>query len=129
MDWVADSLTRVRNAVQADHTRVTLRHTRLVEQIMDMLQKEGYIRKFQVIAEGAKKEICVYLRFGAQHGNAIHFCRQVSKSSRRVYRGYKELPVVKNGLGTCIVSTSRGVMTAEEARKIRVGGEVLCTVF
>ena len=129
MDLIADALTKVRNAIQARHTRVNVRYSKVIGKIAEIMQKEGYIRKFQVLADGDKKEIRLFLRTNPQYGYAIRDCQRVSRGSRRVYRGYKDLPDVKSGLGTCIVSTSKGVMTVEEARKDHIGGEVLCTLF
>ena len=129
MDLISDTLTRIRNAAQAGHTRVQLRHSKLIERMVEILRDEGYVRKFQVLSDGPIKEIRAYLRKDAKNGYAMTESKRISKSSRRVYCGHKDLPVVKNGLGVCIVSTSKGVMTAENARSNRLGGEILCTVF
>ena len=129
MDLIADALTRVRNATRSRQTKVVLRHSKLVERIMEILQAEGYIRKFQVLQEGPVRVIRAYLRFDPQQGYAIRELRRISKPSQRIYCGWQSIPQVKNGLGLNILSTSRGVMTGEAAKQAHVGGEVLCSIF
>lgn len=129
MDSIADALTCIRNATRSRQTKVALKHSKLIERIMEILQAEGYIRKFQVIQEGSVRMIRAYLRFDPRYGYAIRELRRISKSSQRVYCGWRDIPQVRNGLGVNILSTSRGVMTGASAKQAKLGGEVLCTVF
>lgn len=129
MDMISDSLTRIRNATCARQTKVDLRHTKLVERMMEILQTEGYIRKFQVAQEGVARVIRVFLRHDNTSGYAIREIHRISKPCKRVYYSCRDIPQVKSGLGIHILTTSKGVMTDENARKAGVGGELLCSVF
>ncbi len=131
MDLIADSLTRIRNTICSHQVRVHLTHSRVVERIVEIMQEEGFVRKYHVLTanDGPQKEIRVFLRKDPALGYAIQECKRVSKGKRRVYVGHKALPKIKNGLGVAIISTSKGIMTAEKAQKAQIGGEVLCSIF
>jgi small subunit ribosomal protein S8 len=126
-DGIADMLTRIRNAVEARHASVDVPVSNLKRQIAKILYDEGYIRGFQLADYGTSLRI--RLKYDEYRQPVIHGLKRVSKPGRRVYVGKADLPRVLGGLGVAIVSTSRGVMTAREARKRGVGGEVLGYVW
>ena len=131
-DPIADMLTRIRNATLARHTRVDVPASTLKLEIARILEKEGYIQGFKVVEpkEGAvQKSIRISLKYGPRGERVITGIERVSRPGRRVYFGNTEVPSVFGGLGTSILTTSRGVMTGREARREGVGGEVLCNVW
>jgi small subunit ribosomal protein S8 len=135
-DPIADMLTRIRNAVSAKHTRVDLPASKLKAEIARILQDEGYIQGFRMVDEAAEKEgrqprqvIRLFLKYGPHGEKVISGIERISRPGRRVYLGREDVPHVLGGLGTSILTTSRGVMTGRAARKAGVGGEVLCNVW
>jgi len=135
-DPISDMLTRIRNAVAAKHTRVDLPASKLKAEIARILQDEGYIQGFRVLEESAERPgaqarqvIRLFLKYGPRGERVITGIERISRPGRRVYFGVEEVPVVLGGLGTSILTTSRGVMTGRAAKKAGVGGEVLCNVW
>ena len=128
-DPLGDMLTRIRNGQRANKGAVRTPASRLRRNVLDVLRREGYIRGYETVDEGdGKSQISIELKY--HNGEpAIRELTRVSTPGRRVYAGVKELPSVYNGLGIAIVSTPRGVVSDAEARELRVGGEILCTVF
>jgi small subunit ribosomal protein S8 len=128
-------LTRIRNAVIAKHTRVDLPTSRIKVAIAKILQDEGYIQGFKVLEEDAakaaspSKTLRLFLKYGPHGERLITGVERISRPGRRVYFGRKDVPEVLAGLGTSILTTSRGVMTGREAVKAGVGGEVLCNIW
>ncbi|UCG43178.1 MAG: 30S ribosomal protein S8 [candidate division WOR-3 bacterium] len=129
MDPIADFLTRIRNGLAARKKEVRAPFSRVKFEIARVLMEEGFIGNFQVEGEGVKKTIIVSLKYNEDGSSVVLGLERVSKQSRRVYVGADELPRVFGGLGTAVVSTSRGIMTDRDARKERVGGEVVCRVW
>jgi len=128
-DPVGDMLTRIRNGQQARLTSVVSPASKLRTRILEVLQREGYIRGYSQYEVGrGKAELAIELKY-VDGEPVIRQLRRVSKPGRRVYSSVKDLPKVYNGLGISILSTPRGVMSDAEARVQNVGGEVLCTVF
>ncbi len=127
-DPIADMLTRLRNANAAKMPQVDVPHSKLKAQIARILQAEGYIKSYRVVEEGPQGLLRIKLKYGPTGERVIDRLERVSRPGRRVYVPRRGLPRVLSGLGVAIVSTSRGVMTDQEARKLGVGGEVLCTV-
>lgn len=128
-DPIGDMLTRIRNAQERGKSKVAVPHSKLRENVLNVLQGEGFIRGFAVVQQGNNKaEIEVELKYfdGAP---VIRELRRVSKPGRRVYASVTTMPTVFNGLGISILSTPKGVMSDADARAQNVGGEVLCTVF
>lgn len=128
-DPIGDMLARIRNAQERGKSKVAIPHSKLRENVLSVLQGEGFIRGFAVVQQGNNKaEIEVELKYfdGAP---VIRELRRVSKPGRRVYASVSTLPTVFNGLGISILSTPKGVMSDADARAQNVGGEVLCTVF
>ncbi len=128
-DPLGDMLTRIRNAQRAQKAVVRTPASKLRERVLDVLKREGYIRNYQTIdVRPGVKELAIELKY--HNGEpVIREIRRVSRPGRRIYAGVRELPKVYNGLGIAILSTPRGVLSDAEARELRVGGEVLCTVF
>ena len=132
-DPIADMLARIRNATLARHTRVEMPSSRLKVEIAKILQSEGYIQGYTVLepqaGERAQALLRVFLKYGPRGERVITGIERVSRPGRRVYFGREDVPDVLAGLGTSILTTSRGVMTGREAVKVGVGGEVLCNVW
>ncbi|GAB1372100.1 30S ribosomal protein S8 [Candidatus Kapaibacterium sp.] len=127
-DQISDFLTRVRNAGKAGHKTVDSPYSKIQYHIGEILKDQGFITDVEKIDEGPQGIIRVTLRY-YKRKPAIKKIVRVSKPGRRVYSTVEGLPRVYNGLGIAIISTSKGVMTAKQARKYNVGGEVLCTVW
>jgi small subunit ribosomal protein S8 len=130
-DPIADMLTRIRNAVSARHQRVDIPASRFKTEIARILEREGYIQGFKLVEpEGAlQPSIRMFLKYGPRGETVITGIERVSRPGRRVYFGRGDVPAVLGGLGTSILTTSRGVMTGREAVRAGVGGEVLCNVW
>src|SRR5579864_9411660 len=129
-DPIADMLTRIRNGSMARHDRVELPHSYLKEHVAGVMKLEGYLDDVRV-SEGdtAQKTLTLVLRYGRDRQSAIDGLRRVSTPGRRVYVRHDRIPRVRSGMGVSILSTSRGVMTDKEARRQRVGGELLCEIW
>jgi small subunit ribosomal protein S8 len=127
-DPLGDMLTRIRNGQQARKDSVLSPASKLRARVLDVLQREGYIRGYQEAADGAHKSLRIELKY-FEGQPAIQHVSRVSKPGRRVYSGSQELPRVRGGLGITIVSTPKGVLSDAEARAQNVGGEVLAEVF
>ncbi|MGZ8555885.1 MAG: 30S ribosomal protein S8 [Sulfuricurvum sp.] len=128
-DLIADSLTRIRNAAMRRLDSTTLMHSKTVEAVVAILADKGYIESFNVIENGVKKTINVVLKYDVNGRTVINEVKRISKSGRRVYKGVGELKRFKNGYGTIIVSSSRGILPNDKAFELGVGGEVLCTIW
>ena len=129
MDPIADLLTRIRNGYLARHEVVTCPHSKLKEGIVQILTDEGFLQRYEVVQEGSFKELKVYLRYDSKGRPVLREIKRVSKPGLRVYRQTRSLKPVRSGMGTQILTTSKGLMTDREARKRRLGGEVLCEVW
>ncbi len=127
-DPLGDMLTRIRNGQRAKKDAVLSPASKLRAGVLEVLQREGYIRGFSEDATGVHPQLRIELKY-FEGEPAIKHVARVSKPGRRVYSGSKELPVIRNGLGISIVSTPRGVLSDAEARASNVGGEVLAEVF
>ncbi len=128
-DPIADMLARVRNASQAMHDEVAIPMSKIKENIARILTNEGYVEGFEIADAEGHPVIKIRLRYSTERERAISGIRRISKPGRRVYRGATELPRVLGGMGVAIISTSKGVMTDKEARREKVGGEVLAYVW
>lgn len=130
-DPISDYLTRVRNAMMANHRTVEIPASNVKKRITEILYDHGYILKYKFEdSENGQGLIRIALKYNqATREPLIRFMRRVSRPGIRIYKGAEELPRVMNGLGIAIVSTSRGVMTDKDARNQHIGGEVLCEIF
>ena len=129
-DPIADMLTRIRNANTAKHDEVDIPASKMKIAIADILVKEGYVQKYDLVDNGTFKTIHMTLKYGAdKNEKIISGIKKISKPGLRIYAGKDELPKVLGGLGTAIISTNQGVITDKEARKLGVGGEVLAFIW
>ena len=129
-DPIADMLTRIRNANTAKHDTVDVPSSKMKLAIAKILLDEGYIKSYELVENGKFNDIRITLKYGAsKNEKIISGLQRISKPGLRVYANKEELPKVLGGLGVAIISTNKGVITDKEARKLRVGGEVLCFVW
>ena len=128
-DPVSDMLARLRNAIRARHDRLEVPSSRLKKSVAEILKRTGYLADVRESEDSGRKSLTLVLKYGRQRESAIDGLRRVSRPGRRVYVGHDRIPLVYSGLGMAILSTSRGLMTDIEARKNKVGGELLCEVW
>lgn len=128
-DPISDLLSRLRNANMVFKERVEMPSSKMKEGIAAILKREGFIRNFRVLEHRKRATLRIYLKYGPNKERVITNLKRVSKPSLRVYSGAGSLPRVLGGLGIAIVSTPRGLLTAQEARAQNVGGEILCEVW
>ena len=128
-DSIADMLTRIRNAQTAKHESVSVETSKMKKTIAQILLDEGYIASFEEVENGKFTNLVINLKYVNKNQRVITGLKRISKPGRRIYAGAQDLPKVLNGLGIVIVSTSKGVMTDREARKLKIGGEVLAYVW
>jgi small subunit ribosomal protein S8 len=128
-DPIADFLTRIRNALMAKHETTEIPASKLKWRLAEILKTEGYIMDAQLVGEGHHRMIRITLKYGPGEVSVLQSLQRISKPGRRMYVPAGQLPRVLNGLGVAIVSTSQGVMSDRECRRLNVGGEVLCQVW
>ena len=128
-DPVADMLTRIRNVVMVGRREVDMPYSNLKRAIADALVREGYLVKVDVAGEGPEKALRLEIKYGPDGEKVIRMIKRESKPGRRLYNRSRDLPRVLDGLGTAIISTSKGVLSDRECRRANVGGEVLCIVW
>jgi small subunit ribosomal protein S8 len=131
-DPIADMLTRVRNAIERQHKSVSMPHSRIKESLAQVLKDEGYIVDYEVIPEQPQSVLRLRLKYVGDRRtrrSVITGIERISKPGRRVYVGKTDIPWVLNGMGIAVLTTSHGVMTGSKARRLGVGGEVLCRVW
>jgi small subunit ribosomal protein S8 len=128
-DPLADMLTRIRNANKAKFEKVDIPSSRLKASVAKLLKKERYIKDFKVLNENNKKTLQLLLRYDEHNNPIITGLKRVSRPGLRVYARKDTIPSVMNSLGLAIVSTSKGVVTDQEARNLKVGGEILCFIW
>ena len=129
-DPIADMLTRIRNANTAKHDTVDVPASKMKIAIADILVDEGYIAKYDLVEDGSFKTLHITLKYGVdKNEKVISGIKRISKPGLRVYANTEDIPRVLGGLGIAILSTNKGVVTDKEARKLGVGGEVLCFVW
>ena len=128
-DPIADMLTRIRNGMAARLNKVDIPGSKVKIELARILKEEGYVANYRVANDNKKQVLKVYLKYRPDRRPVITRLTRVSKPGRRVYVNSRSIPRVIGGMGVCVLTTSRGVMTGRQARKQRVGGEVLCTVY
>ncbi|MCS7259021.1 MAG: 30S ribosomal protein S8 [candidate division WOR-3 bacterium] len=129
MDNIADMLTRIRNALRAKHKEVRIPYSKMKFEITRILLEEGYINNFIIDGKEPHKYIVIQLKYTENGKPAIYGLKRISHQSRRVYCGYREIPRALNGLGITILSTPKGILTDREARREKVGGEIICQIW
>ena len=128
-DPIADMLTRIRNAIRAEHEKVDIPASRLKVRIAELLKEEGFIKNFRLLEDRKQGMLRVYLKYGVANERMISGLVRVSTPGRRVYVTHERIPSILGGMGVALLSTSRGVLTDRDARKQRMGGEVLAYVW
>jgi small subunit ribosomal protein S8 len=128
-DIIADGLTRIRNAAMRKLEVTQLMYSRLMEDVLKVFQEKGYIESYKVIEDGNKKFINVTLKYDENGDSVINEIKRISKPGRRVYKGYEDIKNYKNGFGTLVISTNKGVLPNDKAYKLKVGGEVICSIW
>ena len=128
-DPIADMLTRIRNANMVKLQKVDIPSSNLKVNIATVLKQEGFIKNYKVISDNLQGVLRVYLKYIDEKDCVINEIKRVSKPGGRVYKKAEDIPVVKNGMGVAILSTSKGIITDNAARKAGVGGEILCTIW
>jgi small subunit ribosomal protein S8 len=128
-DIIADGLTRIRNAADRKLEVTQLLYSKLMEDVLKVFQEKGYIESYKVIEDGNKKFINVTLKYDENGDSVINEVKRISKPGRRVYKGYEDIKNFKNGFGTIVVSTNKGVLPNDEAYRQKVGGELICSIW
>jgi len=128
-DPIADLLTRIRNAVMARHSQVTVPHSKLKWAIVGVLKEEGFVERVEVLKDQPRPMIRIWLKYDEEKKPVLTGIRRISKPGCRIYSGRDDIPWVFSGLGVAILSTSRGVVTDAQARRLGIGGEVLCYIW
>ncbi len=128
-DPIADMLTRIRNASLVRHRRVVMPHSKMKEAVAKILASEGFISGYTVTDDQPQPNLVMGLKYTGKGNPVITDLTRVSKPGRRIYVGYREIPWVRSGLGISIVSTPKGMMTGRQARREKVGGEIICNVW
>jgi small subunit ribosomal protein S8 len=128
-DPIADMLTRIRNAVRVERPQVDIPVSKVKRGLAEVLKREGYIWDWEEVNDKPTNQLRVHLKYGPNGERVIRRIRRVSKPGRRVYSAATELRPVLGGLGICVISTSRGVISDREARQRKLGGEVLCEIW
>jgi len=126
-DPISEMLTKLRNAKDAQHRYVDLRSSKMILQILEIMKRHGFVENFLV--NGELKKIRVFLRYTKNRKSVIHGLRRVSSPGLRQYIGYQEIPNIMNGMGLAVLTSSKGVLDGETARNLKVGGELLCTIW
>lgn len=128
-DPVADMLTRIRNAIVASYDTVEVPSSKIKINIVKVMKFEGYIRNYKIVGDSKQDIIVIYLKYNEDKSPVIKGLKKISKPSCRIYSRCKKIPRVLDGLGINIISTSKGVMTDREARRMGTGGEIICSVW
>lgn len=128
-DSIGDFLNRIRNAQKARFDKVDIPASRIKANLARILKEEGYIKNYKFIRDDKQGILRIHLKYGDSRDGALTGARRISRPGRRLYVGHEDIPRIMNGMGVAIISTSRGVMTDRQARKDRVGGEVLCALW
>ena len=128
-DPISDLLTRIRNAVMVSKSNIEIPHSKFKFQLTSLLKDEGYVSDVKITGEGSKKIINIELKYSEDGASVISGMNRLSKPGNRVYSSFDKLPRNNGGLGTVVVSTSRGLLSDSEARKRKLGGELICEVW
>lgn len=128
-DPIADMLTRIRNAIQIERPSVDIPASKTKVRIAEAIRREGYIWDFEIVEQQPQNVLRINLKYGPNGEQVIQRIDRTSKPGRRVFFGVAEIPDIRQGLGVCILSTSKGILSNREARKEHVGGEVICTIW
>lgn len=128
-DPISDLLTQIRNAIQVGHAKIDVPMSRMKMSLIEILKSNGFIKDYKLFRKGAIPILRVYLKYINKNESAIQGLKRISKPSLRVYLSYRKIPKIRDGYGKSILSTSKGIMTDEEARNQKIGGEIICSVW
>ena len=128
-DPIADFLTRIRNSIMVRHEKTDVPASKMKEELAKVLRDEGYIKNYKRIESRTQGILRIYLKYGENNESVITDLQRYSKPGLRRYCGYDKMPLVREGMGIVILSTSKGIMTGQRAKQEKIGGEVLCTVW
>ncbi len=128
-DHISNLLARIRNSQMARFEQLEVPSAHVLENLARILKEEGFIKNYKVLTEKNRNSLKIFLKTVPETGYAIKGMRRISRPGRRVYVGKDDIPTVKSGFGVAILSTSHGVMTGDKARKMAIGGEVLCEIW
>ncbi len=128
-DPIADMLSRIRNAITAGHKTTRIPSSGFKVELARILKEQGYVSDWKITEDSGRKTISVDLAYTSNKESVIKEIKRISKPSRRVYVSKTEIPRVKGGLGICVLSTSKGIMTGSEARRQGIGGELICSIL
>ncbi|MEO0270389.1 MAG: 30S ribosomal protein S8 [candidate division WOR-3 bacterium] len=128
-DSISDMLIRIKNALMRKKDKVRVSYSKLLERVAELMKREGFINDYEIKGEGVKKELIIQLKYDEEGNPLITDVKRVSKPGRRIYVKKDNIPWVNNGMGIAILSTSKGIMTDREARRLKIGGELLCEVW
>jgi small subunit ribosomal protein S8 len=129
IDPIADMLTRIRNALTSRHKIVNINYSKFTEKIVRLFYRIGYIEGIKIKGSGINKLITVFLKYDQNGSSVIRGIKRASKPGLRIYCNKNKIPIVYNGIGTAILSTSRGLLTAYSAKQQRIGGEIICFIW
>lgn len=128
-DPLSDMLTRIRNANTAKHSKVDIPASKMKISVARILKDEGYIKNYKLIKDRKHGLLRIYLKYDESHEGVITSLKRMSKPGRRVYVNHKNIPLVLNGMGIAVLSTSKGILVDREARRANIGGELLCSIW
>ncbi|MEO0254061.1 MAG: 30S ribosomal protein S8 [candidate division WOR-3 bacterium] len=128
-DSISDMLIRIKNALMRKKDKVSVSYSKLLERVAELLKREGFINDYEIKGESVKKELIIHLKYDEEGNPLITDVKRVSKPGRRIYVKKDNIPWVNNGMGIAILSTSKGIITDREARRLKIGGELLCEVW
>lgn len=128
-DPIADMLSRIRNAITAGHKTTRIPSSGFKVELARILKEQGYVSNWKITEDSGRKTISIDLAYTSNRESVIKEIKRISKPSRRVYVNKTEIPRVKGGLGVCVLSTSKGIMTGSEARRQGIGGELICSIL
>jgi small subunit ribosomal protein S8 len=128
-DPIADMLTRIRNANKEFKEKVDIPASKIKKEIIEILKQEGFVANYKFISDRKQGILRVYLKYAYPRERVIKKIKRISRPGLRIYKSFDQLPVVLNGLGMAVISTSKGIMTDQKARQARVGGEVVCYIW
>ena len=128
-DPIADLLTRIRNGLHARKEQIDVPWSRVKQSLAEVIASEGFLRECTVVEQDGRRAVRIWLKYDERNRPVITGIKRISRPSLRVYSGAKEIPTIRGGMGTNILSTPQGILTDREARKRNVGGEIVCTVW
>ncbi len=128
-DPIADLIVRIKNAIMVSYDKMEVPSSKMKVNIVKILKFEGYIKTYKIMKDNKQDIIIIYLKYNGNKNSVITDLKRISKPSCRIYSSYKKIPRVLNGLGINIISTSKGLLTDREARKMGIGGEIICSVW